>query len=189
MQKATAHLLKDFSLFCVSIILAIFAVKFGWADQIVMAFPHWKLLTTFIAGSFFTSVFTTAPAIVILGDLSLHQPILTTAALGAVGSVIGDYIIFYFIRDHVAEDLHFLYRKLQHDHVNLHFPSFFRKQIFRWIMPLIGALVIASPLPDELGLTILGLSKVKTSTMLVITYSLNFIGILLIGVVARHTIF
>ena len=58
-------------------------------------------------------------------------------------------------------------------------------KFFRWLTFLVGGLIIASPLPDELGISILGFSKMKVSWFIAISLVFNFIGILLIGVVAR----
>ena len=52
-------------------------------------------------------------------------------------------------------------------------------------MPVLGTLVIASPLPDELGVAMLGLAKTDKKSFLIISYLGNFLGILAIGGVAR----
>ena len=49
-------------------------------------------------------------------------------------------------------------------------------------MPFLGAIIIASPLPDELGLVMLGDSKLKYREIAIISYVLNTAGILLIVV-------
>jgi membrane protein DedA with SNARE-associated domain len=59
----------------------------------------------------------------------------------------------------------------------------FHFHFWKWVLPVIGALVIISPLPDEIGLTMLGLSRVRTIVMLPLTFALNFVGILLLNCV------
>ena len=49
-----------------------------------------------------------------------------------------------------------------------------------FMVPLAGAIIVASPLPDELGLIMLGVSKLKYREIAVLTYILNTAGILLI---------
>ena len=51
-------------------------------------------------------------------------------------------------------------------------------------MPLTGAIIIASPLPDELGLAMMGLSRVPIAAFIPISYTMNFLGILLIEFIA-----
>ncbi len=58
-------------------------------------------------------------------------------------------------------------------------------KFFRWLTFLAGGLIIASPLPDELGISLLGFSKMKTSWFIPLSFAFNFIGILLIGWVAK----
>jgi len=53
------------------------------------------------------------------------------------------------------------------------------------MLPVTGAVIIASPFPDELGVTLLGLSRVRNIHFLVVTYLLNTIGIFLIVLLAR----
>src|SRR3989304_3240061 len=56
---------------------------------------------------------------------------------------------------------------------------FFRLRFFRWLIAFLGALVIASPLPDELGLMMMGFSKMRTLFFIPISFLLNSLGILI----------
>jgi hypothetical protein len=53
------------------------------------------------------------------------------------------------------------------------------------VLPVVGAVIIASPLPDELGLALLGFSRIDRRYFFAISYTMNFIGIVLIGLAAR----
>jgi hypothetical protein len=48
------------------------------------------------------------------------------------------------------------------------------------MLPVIGAIIIASPLPDEVGISLMGLSKISTPKFIFISYILNSIGLFLI---------
>ena len=50
---------------------------------------------------------------------------------------------------------------------------------------MLGGIIIASPFPDELGISLLGFTKTKTNAFIPVSLVFNFIGILLIGIVAR----
>ncbi len=50
--------------------------------------------------------------------------------------------------------------------------------------PMLDALIIASPLPDEFGVSLLGLSKVRVAVLLPIAFVMNFLGILAVAGVA-----
>lgn len=61
----------------------------------------------------------------------------------------------------------------------------FRLRFFRWLTWLLGGLIIASPLPDELGIGLLGFSKMKLAAFIPLSLIFNSLGILVIGLVAR----
>jgi hypothetical protein len=64
----------------------------------------YKIIGAFIAGMFFTSIFTTAPALATLGELGLvHNPVVI-AIIGGLGAVIGDMVIFKFVRDRFVQE-------------------------------------------------------------------------------------
>jgi len=61
----------------------------------------------------------------------------------------------------------------------------FLSPFFTWLIPIAGAFIIASPLPDEIGISLMGLSKVKNWHFILITFLLNAIGIFLVVTLAR----
>ncbi|HLD60922.1 MAG TPA: hypothetical protein VJA27_02200 [Patescibacteria group bacterium] len=186
MSRKKIHFIKDLVILAISITAAVFLVKNQEIiDLFLHAFRGSEMLASFVAGTFFTSIFTTAPAMVALGEIAQEGSVLTTAFFGALGAVIGDLILFRFVRDGVSEDIEYLLRKIKKEKISLFRGKFFHLKIFRYLWPLIGALIIASPLPDELGLMILGLSKTKTNIFIPLSFSFNFLGILAIGLIAR----
>lgn len=136
---------------------------------------------SFVAGLFFTSILTTAPAIVVLGEFAQSSPILSVAFIGALGAVCGDYLLFWLVRTEVSGEVEYL---VSHTGAK-RLKALFHTKLFHRLLPLVGALIIASPLPDELGLALLGISKIKRERFLLISFIMNFVGILVIGMVAR----
>jgi len=57
---------------------------------------------------------------------------------------------------------------------------------FSWTLPVIGAIIIASPLPDEMGVGLMGISKLKTKQFILLSFILNSIGIFLIASAGRY---
>ncbi|HEY4478659.1 MAG TPA: hypothetical protein VI775_02350, partial [Candidatus Paceibacterota bacterium] len=47
----------------------------------------------------------------------------------------------------------------------------------KWLSPLIGAFIIASPLPDELGVALLGMSKIRIAVLIPLSFTMNILGI------------
>src|SRR3989338_3173993 len=178
---AERHLRQDFYILLASIAVAWAIVYFGAVDALLQLTGDGVLLTGFIAGMFFTSVMTPAPAIAVLGVFSLHGNLLLVALVGGAGAVCGDYLIFAFMRDRLGDDLAYLIKR----NGSPRFFKIFHRKSFRWVLPFVGALIIASPLPDELGLVLLGITKMSARRFLAVSYAFNATGIFLIGLAAR----
>ena len=61
------------------------------------------------------------------------------------------------------------------------FFAVFHRRMFRWVLPFVGALIIASPFPDEIGLGLMGLSRMRVRDLMIISFVMNAIGIACIG--------
>ncbi|TSC70075.1 MAG: Uncharacterized protein CEO12_572 [Parcubacteria group bacterium Gr01-1014_46] len=180
--KGEGILVQDIAIIFFSVLIAVVLIKTRVISDLLLSTERFELFGAFFAGMFFTTIFTTAPAIVTLGNIALHTSPLTTAILGACGAMIGDLIIFRFIRDRLSEHL---FELINHNTIWKRAKHLFRLRYFRWFTFLIGGLLIASPLPDELGIGLLGFTKMKTKQFIPISLFFNFVGILLIGIVAR----
>ncbi|MDD5165163.1 MAG: hypothetical protein PHG25_01315 [Candidatus Pacebacteria bacterium] len=177
MRKKVARneLVKDIIFVVIGAVIALILSNLGIIGHLVALFGSDEV-ASFVAGMFFTSVFTIAPASVALGNIAAHAPSHVVALWGALGAVCGDLILFYFIRDRFSNDLinslgsGFTKHVLRSFHVGF----------FKWISPVLGALIIASPLPDEFGITLLGFSKTRTLMLIPISFIGNILGIYLI---------
>ncbi len=148
---------------------------------------------TFIAGLFFSYGLTTAPATAAIYNLGLTLNPFLIAFIGAFGSVISDFIIFKFVKNRLANEIKLLatdINRLRKPISSLFFEEelivriwkkFSKSKIWAVIVPVIGGFIIASPLPDEIGVAMFGAIKFNTKKFLIISYLFNFIGILLIA--------
>jgi hypothetical protein len=177
------HLLQDIVFLLISISVAFFISISGAVNEFVFALNQFHWLGIFLSGMFFTSIFTTAPAIILLGQFAQTTPILLLALLGGLGAVTGDYVLFRLMRNRIKDDFDYIlsFRKENR------FTKIFETRLFKFFVPSLGAMVIASPLPDEIGIAMLGLSDVNSRTFLFISFLLNVAGIFAIGVVATTT--
>jgi hypothetical protein len=130
-------------------------------------------IASFFAGIFFTSAFTIAPAAVALANIAGTIPAFSVAFWGALGAMCGDLILFFFIRDRFAADLMASLRPS----VARHILDSFHLGFLKWFSPVLGALIIASPLPDEFGLTLLGLSRTRMLVLMPVSFLMNMLGI------------
>ncbi|HEX7724831.1 MAG TPA: hypothetical protein VF438_03805 [Candidatus Paceibacterota bacterium] len=175
------HLIQDFLIVAASVIVAILLAETTFLDTVILGSTVAAPLKAFVAGLFFTSAFTTAPAIVILGKLAQTNSAILVGLVGALGAVCGDFLLFSFVRSRLAADMKYLLST----RAATKFRYIVHMRLFRWISPFVALLIIASPLPDELGITLLGLTKTKTSVFVPFTFVANFVGILIVGIVAQ----
>ena len=171
-KSARKELIKDLIFVFIGIFIAIVLSRLGIIDLVVNAIGN-EIVVSFLSGIFFTSVFTVGPSSVALVNIS-DVSYFTIAFWGAIGALFGDLILFYFIRDRFSDNL-----------ISSIKPSVVKKVMnsfhlgfMKWLAPFLGAIIIASPLPDELGLTLLGLSKTRIAILIPISLVMNFLGIL-----------
>ncbi len=176
------NLWRDLVIIIAGVLITLMAVHMGFLQEILSFNQEQAYIGSFIAGIFFTSIFTLAPAAIALAEMTNFAPPLTIALWGALGAMLGDLLLFLFIRDIFSEDIASLPRvrkwkkRLARPHLGF----------LRWVVPILGAIIIASPLPDEIGLALLGLSRTNTAVLLPIAFTMNFIGVLAIAAAAAH---
>ena len=181
MNEHKHNLMRDLGLIAMSVVIAVILAKSGILEGILASAQEWKFVGSIIAGLFFVSVFTAAPSAVVLIEIALSNSALETAFFGGIGALAGDLIIFRFVKDHLADELKWLASKSRLKGLI----GIFKLQFFRWLLPLAGAIVVASPFPDEIGLAMMGLSKMRTGLFIPLSFALNFLGILAMGLIAR----
>ena len=132
-----------------------------------------------LAGVLFVSFFTAAPAVVILFSFAEGYNPLIISVIAGFGAMLGDYIILRFAEDDIGKELKPVAEKLKlMDFINL-----LHKKRFKPITATLGAIIIASPFPDEAGIALLGLSRISTISLLLLTFILNSVGILILLIV------
>lgn len=179
--EARRHIKEDIIALSASVLLAWFLISSGAFSYVLADTDAGKIFESFTIGIFFTSAFTIAPAAVFFAKLSQTISPFTVALFGALGAMCGDLILFLFVRDRLAKDIENLF----HKKVVRHFLNSFHLGFWKWLAPLLGALIIASPLPDEFGISLLGLSRVRIAVLLPVAFAMNFLGVLFITTAAR----
>ncbi len=176
------HLLQDIAIIVFSILIATILVKTNILLEIISSLGAFKLVGAFVAGMFFTSVFTTVPALATLGEIGLFQNPILVALIGGAGAVLGDLVIFHFVRDRFGEDLKEVFKTT---HPDERFKKLVHLKFFRWFVFFIGGIIIASPLPDELGVSVLGFAQIQTRWFIPISFVFNTLGILVVVLAVR----
>lgn len=133
-------------------------------------------LGAFIAGILFVSTFTVSTGIVILFVLAEKLSPVEIGIIAGLGAVIGDITIFSFVKDSLLNEISPIYKRIGGDHLT----KVLHTKYFGWTLPVVGAILIASPLPDEIGVSLMGISKMKKYKFMLISFVLNAIGIFLV---------
>jgi hypothetical protein len=165
----------------VSLIVFFYITSTALGQQAISGISKLGYIGSFLSGIFFVSTFTVAPASVVLFKLAqVYNPFLIALTAG-LGAVIGDYIIFRFLKDNVFEEIKPIFMKLGGSNLS----RLMSTPYFAWLAPVLGALIIASPFPDEIGVGLMGISKLKNWQFLTISFLLNSLGILFIITIAK----
>ena len=180
-QRSSVYVARDIAIVALSITLAIVFARTGVLKNFLDSNIERELLGSFLSGLFFVSIFTAAPASVVLYELAQTTHPFVLALFGGFGALLGDLLLFRFVRDNAVEDINYFLHHWKRKRRR----SMFEVKLLKSLFPFLGALLIASPLPDEFGVALMGLAKMPTSEFVPISFSLNFLGILVIGVLAR----
>lgn len=158
------------------ILIALLLSRFEPFHLFLLNLHEFGYLGAFVAGALFVSTFTVATGAVILLVLAESLSPVELGLIGGLGSVLGDFFIFKFIKNSLSTEITEIYNHFGGGH----FSKLLHTRYFTWTLPVIGALIIASPFPDELGVSLLGISKMKTYQFLILAFILDFLGIFLI---------
>lgn len=172
---------KNTAFLIISLLLLIYFADSHVVRKTIEMIGSFGYLGAIVTGIFFVSTFTVVPAMVVLYNLAANLNPFLVAVLAGFGAVLGDYLIFRFLKDKVFEELKPLFYRLKGGYLI----KIFRTPYFAWLTPLVGAAIIASPLPDEMGVGILGVSKMKNWQFLLLSFFLNATGIFIVVVIAK----
>lgn len=130
-----------------------------------------------VAGMLYTYSFTASiGALMFLAIAHDYSPGVI-AVVGGIGSLISDLIIFRFIKNDLKKEVNRIGRFRIVKALGAA-PVFKEK----WFRDVIGAVVIASPLPDELGVAIMASTKIKEDAFVYLALIADMVGIyLLVG--------
>lgn len=149
-------------------------------EQYVSGLGVLGYLGVFIAGMMFAFGFT-APFAVGFFIILNPQNIWLAGVIGGMGALISDLAIFRMIRFSFMDE----FKKLENTKLMKSAGRLIERslghKIKLYLMYSFAGILIASPLPDEAGVTLLsGLTKISATTLAIISFTLNTLGIILI---------
>lgn len=144
-------------------------------------------LLLFLAGILFPFGFTAPFAVGIFLTVPIPN-IWYASLLGGLGAVISDLLIFYVIRASLMDE----FLELEHTHafksVKELIDSRFSAHLRNYLLYIFAGILIASPLPDEIAITMLaGLTSLKRTGFAFLGFLLHSLGVFLL--LAANTYF
>lgn len=165
---------KHTSVLITALVVFILLLDTSIMTTVFDTFSRLGYLGVFIAGILFVSIFTAVPAVALLLSFTELNP-LAVAGIAALGSMIGDYLILKLFEDKVAYELKPVALKFGIPQAITYLQG---RRSTIGLVRILGAIIIASPLPDEIGIGLLGIGKLNRLSFLAICYALNAAGIL-----------
>ncbi len=165
----------------VSVFIAIILVQNQAFKDWLLNLGSLEYIGALVSGGLFVSSFTVAISVAVIAILTENINPVALGLIGGVGAVMGDYLVFKLVRSHLQDELAMLFGKQETSHIK----ALLHSKYIAWTLPIIGVLIIASPLPDELGVSLLGMSRMSDARFILISYLSNSIGILMIASVAK----
>ena len=167
---------KGLTLIFISILLTIFLSKYNFLNEPLFNLRHTPFLGSFIAGILYVSASTAALGILMLSDLAKTISPIEIAIIAGLGGAVADFTLFRFFKGDLIGEITPIYNKFGGRHLT----RLMYHKYFRWSLPIIGAIIIASPIPDELGISLMGLSRIKTYQFVLLSLVLDITGVFLL---------
>jgi len=168
---------KKFTLLFVSFAIAYFLISNQALEQLLVRLSELDYFGAFFVGMGFAYGFTAAPATAILILMGKTTNIFLLAVVAGCGALAADLLIIRFIRHSFHEEIEHLKAERIVKYITRHIPP----KVGYYLLPVMGWLIIASPLPDEIGVILLGADeKLKESQFILASWLLNTIGLFVI---------
>jgi uncharacterized membrane protein YdjX (TVP38/TMEM64 family) len=170
---------KIFSL-CVAIFLAYLLLQSRDFGFFVEHLGEMSYLGSFIAGIFFAFGFT-APFSAAFFLQAAPSNIFLAAVLGGFGALISDLLIFRFVRFSFQDEFDSIMGENAVRNFGTLVDRTFGSRVKTYLFFVFAGLLIASPLPDEVGVTLLaGLTSLSERELAIISFCCNTLGVLVL---------
>lgn len=162
-----------------------FAASILFQDDGVQSFFHGLgglgYVSAFFGGMMFAFGFGAPFGVALLATIADDVNVLIAAGIGGIGALISDYLLFKFIRVTFQDEIDRFRTSKAFSLFNGLVMKRMPQKLAYYVSIGVAGLMIASPLPDEVGVTLLAsLAVVKEKTFMLIAFSLNTLGILVV---------
>lgn len=157
-------------IFLAGLIMVVIALRFPTVEQFFQTIGQSGVIGAFVAGILYAFSFTSSLATVIFLKIPNSINPLAMALIAGLGSALYDLTVFTIVKGQTSQG--FLQNLRAHLAPHHKIPD--------WLSMLIGLLILASPLPDELAAGFLGFMKLDTKKFIILSFFANTLGILII---------
>jgi len=168
-------------LFLLGIVFALIVANSEVTKSLLGQLAQYGYLGAFLGGALYIFTFTTATGLIVITELGQTMNPFLVGIFGGAGAVFGDMLIFTFARKGLEKEIKTSLKKAGGNFLL----NILESKPLRWLLPLIGLIIIASPFPDELGVSLMGISKISTYKFFFLSFILNTVGIFMIALVGR----
>jgi hypothetical protein len=167
---------KNISYTIIGIVIGLLVSQFEAFHGLLLSFENYAYLGAFVAGILYVSSYTFTTGAVVLLVLAEKLNPYGIIFFAGLGSMLGDIIIFRHVKNNISHELRLIYHYL----FNHRFLKALPFKTLKRMLPILGLIFIISPLPDEIGISLLGISKMKTTKFILLSIVFNFISITLV---------
>jgi len=161
------------------VILAYIIFSDERTSLIIGSFDELGYLSSFLFGLLFSFGFTT-PFSVGYFITAQTQNVFISAIIGGFGALLADLFIFKLIKISFMDEFRRLEKTQPLKEMIYLADKDLSIRVRHYLLYILAGLIISSPLPDELGITMLaGLSHIKAGKLALISFIFNTLGILL----------
>ncbi len=165
------------SLFIVSVILVYFLFSGLVYKPLHDALVFMGYFGTFLAGLLYPYALTSAAGTGILLILAKEQNIFLAGVIAGIGALISDTILFFFVKHSFSDEVQKLSKETVVQTVNRWIPDSIRMYLFATF----ACLLIASPLPTEIGIMLMtSIKNISFKKFIIIIYILHLSAIFII---------
>lgn len=174
-------------IFLITIIIAIIVFYEWMHSQVIHDFLIWLGYGgTFIWWLFYSYGFTSSSATAMLLILSQKTSFGLSIITAGIWALISDILIFMLAKNALLQEL----TMLKEEPYIIKLRNFLKKTFwppYKYIMPIVAWILIMTPLPTEIGITILASrKKLSMKTFIIMAYILHTIGITIILAIGKQ---
>lgn len=164
-------------LYGVVIVFALWLLDTEIIKDLVIKITPLKYVAEFVAGALYTTVLTVPLSIALLASLSEVSNIYLIVAIGSIGAVFGDFLLMNIVTRIRRTILIRKEKRPRHAH-----------KIPKPFLIIAGIACLALPVPDEVAMTLLGISEIRTKTFIFVVYPAKAIGIFFVTLFAANVL-